>query len=99
MTIPGIALQTVHGIVGDLTTASIAQRVSLPGAPSALYELAAHDNHHHVQCIVCGQVEDVPCVIGAAPCLDPSHTHGMRVLEASVTFRAICPSCERNGIG
>ncbi|OCG73891.1 Fur family transcriptional regulator [Microbacterium sediminis] len=97
--IPGIALQTVHGIVNDLTDAGIAQRVSLPGAPSALYELGRNDNHHHLQCVVCGKVEDVPCVVGAAPCLHPSHDHGMRVLEASVTFRAICPECERNGNG
>lgn len=97
--IAGIALQTVHGIVNDLTDAGIAQRVSLPGAASALYELARGDNHHHVQCIACGRVEDVPCAVGAAPCLHPSHDHGMRVLEASVTFRAICHECERNGIG
>lgn len=94
--IPGIALQTVHGVVNDLTAAGIAQRVSLPGASSALYEIAAEDNHHHIQCVVCGRVEDVACTVGAAPCLEPSHGHGMRVLEASVTFRAICPECERN---
>lgn len=97
--IPGIALQTVHGIVNDLTASGLAQRVSLPGATSALYEVAAQDNHHHVQCVVCGRVEDVPCAVGEAPCLHPSHDHGMRVLEASVTFRAICPECERNGNG
>lgn len=95
-TVPGIALQTVHGVVNDLTDAGIVRRVSLPGAPSALYELLHDDNHHHVQCIVCGRVEDVDCVVGAAPCLQPSHDHGMRVLEASVTFRAICAPCERN---
>lgn len=93
--IPGIALQTVHGVVNDLTAAGLAQRVSLPGAASALYEIAAEDNHHHIQCVVCGRVEDVACAIGAAPCLEPSHDHGMRLLEASVTFRAICPECER----
>jgi len=92
--IPGIALQTVHGIVNDLTDAGIAQRVSLPGASSALYEIARGDNHHHVQCVVCGRVEDVECVVGAAPCLTPSHTHGMRVIEAAVTFRGVCASCE-----
>ncbi|WP_036318768.1 Fur family transcriptional regulator [Microbacterium indicum] len=97
--IAGIALQTVHGVVGDLTEAGLAQRVSLPGAASALYEVAAHDNHHHIQCVICGRVEDVECVVGEAPCLEPSHTHGMRVLEASVTFRAICARCERNGNG
>ncbi|GGF45886.1 transcriptional repressor [Microbacterium sorbitolivorans] len=92
--IPGIALQTVHGIVNDFTTAHVAQRVSLPGASSALYELARGDNHHHVQCIVCGRVEDVECVVGAAPCLTPSDAHGMRIVEAAVTFRGICEDCE-----
>ena len=91
---PGIALQTVHGIAGDLTAAGIAQRVSLPGAASALYELARGDNHHHVQCIVCGRVEDVECAIGEAPCLTPSDAHGMRIVEAAVTFRGICENCE-----
>lgn len=92
--IPGIALQTVHGIVNDITTAGIAQRVSLPGATSALYELAADDNHHHLQCVSCGRVEDVDCAVGAAPCLHPSHDRGMRILEASVTFRAVCAECD-----
>ncbi|WP_110588519.1 Fur family transcriptional regulator [Microbacterium suaedae] len=92
--IPGIALQTVHGIVNDLTAAGIAQRVSLPGAASALYELARADNHHHVQCVVCGRVEDVECVVGEAPCLAPSQTHDMRILEAAITFRGVCSSCD-----
>jgi Fur family ferric uptake transcriptional regulator len=97
--IPGIALQSVHGIVNDVTTAGIVRRVSLPGAPSALYELFRGDNHHHLQCVSCGRVEDVECTVGEAPCLHPSHDHGMRVLEASVTFRAICPECERKSLG
>ena len=92
--IPGIALQTVHGIVGDLTAAGIAHRVSLPGAASALYELERGDNHHHLQCVVCGRVEDVPCAVGEAPCLHPAGSVGMRVLEANVTFRAVCRACE-----
>lgn len=92
--IPGVALQTVHGIVNDLTAAGIAQRVSLPGAASALYELARGDNHHHVQCVVCGRVEDVECVVGEAPCLTPHDDHGMRILEASVTFRGVCADCD-----
>lgn len=92
-----IALPTVHAVVGDLTTAGVVRRVSLPDAGHALYELSEPaDNHHHLQCITCGRVEDVPCAIGHAPCLTPSHDHGMRVLEAAVTFRAVCRECERN---
>jgi len=93
--VPGIALPTVHGIVNDLTAAGIVRRVSLPDIGRALYELHMDDNHHHVQCIECGRVEDVACAIGEAPCLHPSHDHGMRIIEASVTYRAICSECER----
>ncbi|GAA5148691.1 Fur family transcriptional regulator [Microbacterium pseudoresistens] len=92
--VPGIALPTVHSVLGDLTAAGIVSRVSLPDSGSALYELQ-HDNHHHLQCVSCGRVEDVDCAVGAAPCLHPSRDHGMRILEAAVTYRAICPECER----
>ena len=92
----GVALPTVHGILGDLTGAGIVRRVSLPDATSALYEVQHEfDNHHHLQCVECGRVEDVACAVGEAPCLHPSHDHGMRILEASVTYRAICSDCER----
>ncbi|MGB3373845.1 MAG: Fur family transcriptional regulator [Microbacterium sp.] len=91
-----VALPTVHGILGDLTTAGIVRRVSLPDAGSALYEVQHEfDNHHHLQCVQCGRVEDIACAVGEAPCLHPSHDHGMRILEASVTYRAICSDCER----
>ncbi len=92
----GVALPTVHGILGDLTGAGIVRRVSLPDAASALYEVQDEfDNHHHLQCVECGRVEDVACAVGEAPCLHPSHDHGMRIIEASVTYRAICSDCER----
>lgn len=96
-TLSGLALPTVHGILGDLTASGIVRRVSLPDAGRALYEVQDEfDNHHHLQCVECGRVEDVACATGEAPCLHPSHDHGMRIIEASVTYRAICSDCERN---
>lgn len=98
--LPGVALATVHSILHDLTAAGILRRVSLPDVGSALYEIQHRDdNHHHVQCVSCGRVEDVACAVGSAPCLHPSHDHGMRILEAAVTYRALCPDCERNSNG
>lgn len=94
--LPGVALATVHSVLNDLTASGLVQRVNLPDVGSALFEIQHGDNHHHVQCVNCGRVEDVGCAIGAAPCLHPSHDHGMRILEAAVTYRAICPECERN---
>lgn len=93
--LPTISLQAVHLIVRELAEKGVIRRVDLPDSASARYETRVGDNHHHIQCVRCGRVEDVDCVVGQAPCLNPSHSHGMRVIEADVTFRGICNDCER----
>lgn len=92
--LPSLSQQSVHNIANDLTAHGILRRVDLPDSGSALYEPLRGDNHHHVQCVVCNRIEDVECMVGAAPCMTPHGDHGMRVLEASVTFRGICIDCE-----
>lgn len=91
---PTLSAQSIHNITNDLAAGGLIRRIDLPGSGSARYETRVHDNHHHVQCVVCGRIEDVDCAVGHAPCLTPSETHGMRILEAQVTFRAVCPGCE-----
>jgi Fur family ferric uptake transcriptional regulator len=44
-------------------------------------------------CRVCGRLEDVPCTIGEAPCLTPSHDHGFEIEVAEVLFRGVCSAC------
>ncbi|WP_449276816.1 Fur family transcriptional regulator [Leucobacter sp. GX24907] len=92
--LPSLSTQSVHNIVHDLTSCGILRRIDLPGTSSALYETRIGDNHHHVQCIVCHRIEDVPCAVGSAPCLTPGDTHGMRIVEAAVTFSGICSDCD-----
>jgi Fe2+ or Zn2+ uptake regulation protein len=92
--LPTISLQAVHLIVQDLSGAGLIRRTSLPDSASARYETRIEDNHHHIQCIQCGRIEDVDCIVGHAPCMDPSDTHGMRIIEASIVFRGFCPDCD-----
>ena len=92
--LPTISLQAIHLIVQDLSGRGLIRRVSLPDSASARYETRIDDNHHHIQCISCGRIEDVDCAVGHAPCLDPTHAHVMRVIEAQVVFRGICDNCE-----
>ena len=92
--LPTISLQAVHLIVQDLSAKRLIRRISLPDSASARYETRIEDNHHHIQCIHCGRIEDVDCIVGNAPCIDPSDTHGMRIIEASIVFRSICQDCE-----
>ncbi|MGK0715326.1 Fur family transcriptional regulator [Leucobacter sp. W1153] len=92
--LPSLSTQSVHNITHDLTAHGILNRIDTPDSGSALYETRTADNHHHVQCIVCHRIEDVDCVVGEAPCLTPHDAHGMRVLEATVTFRGVCAECD-----
>jgi Fe2+ or Zn2+ uptake regulation protein len=64
-----------------------------PAGGPALFEVEAGDNHHHVVCRVCGRAADVACATGAAPCLEPSETHGFLVDQAEVTFWGLCVDC------
>ncbi|RGE20675.1 Fur family transcriptional regulator [Leucobacter sp. wl10] len=91
---PPLSPQSVHNIVNDLTEHGLLRRIDPPDSDSALYETRLHDNHHHVQCIVCHCIEDVDCAVGAAPCILPPQTHSMRIIEATVTFRGICTACD-----
>ncbi|MDF0491433.1 Fur family transcriptional regulator [Sphingomonas sp. H39-1-10] len=92
--LPTISVQAIHLIVQDLSRQGLIRRISLPDSASARYETRIEDNHHHIQCVQCGRIEDIDCVVGHAPCIEPSDTHGMRIVEASIIFRGICHACD-----
>ena len=91
-TLPATSLQSVYNALGDFVDAGLARRIEPAGRPG-LFELRVDDNHHHLICSQCGAVEDVDCVVGAAPCLTPADAHGYAVQVAEVTFWGICPAC------
>lgn len=88
-----ISQQAVYNVLGALTTAGLARRIEPAGGP-ALFEGRVADNHHHVVCRRCGSVADIECVVGAAPCLEASDTHGFQLDEAEITFWGLCPECQ-----
>jgi Fe2+ or Zn2+ uptake regulation protein len=61
------------------------------GPGKALYELA-EQWHHHFVCRSCGTIQDVACVVGERPCLEPESVAG-KVDEAQVIFRGLCDAC------
>ncbi|MBF4561703.1 transcriptional repressor [Microbacterium sp. VKM Ac-2870] len=89
---PRARRQSVYNALGDFAEAGIVRRIEPAGRPM-LYELRVQDNHHHLVCTSCGTVVDVDCAVGAAPCLEPSDTHGFTLTTAEVTYWGICPSC------
>ena len=92
-TLPGTSIQSVHNVLGDLTEAGIIRRIEPAGSP-ARYERRIGDNHHHIVCSSCGEIADVDCVVGHAPCLSPPDSSGFTVDLAEVTFWGTCPACQ-----
>jgi Fur family transcriptional regulator, stress-responsive regulator len=88
-----VSVQAVYDVLGALSRAGLARRIEPAGSP-ALFERRAGDNHHHIVCRGCGEIADVDCAVGEAPCLDPSQAHGYEVDEAEVTFWGLCPACQ-----
>jgi Fe2+ or Zn2+ uptake regulation protein len=88
-----VSTQAVYDVLSALSRAGLARRIEPAGSP-ARYEARVGDNHHHVVCRGCGEIADVDCAVGEAPCLTPSQAHGFVLDEAEVTFWGLCPACQ-----
>ena len=89
-----LSTQAVYDNLHILEEAGLLRRIQPAGHP-ARYEARVGDNHHHIVCRGCGLTQDVDCAVGAAPCLEPSATHGFVVQEAEVIFWGLCPHCQQ----
>jgi Fe2+ or Zn2+ uptake regulation protein len=87
-----ISLQGVYDALGVLVDAGLVRRIQPAGSP-ALFEGRVSDNHHHVICRACGQVSDVDCALGSAPCLSTVDDLGFEIDEAEVIYWGRCPAC------
>jgi Fe2+ or Zn2+ uptake regulation protein len=90
--VPTVSHQAVYDVLRVLTGAGLVRRFQPAGA-TARYEARVGDNHHHVVCRSCGDIADVDCAVGHAPCLSASEDHGFAVDEAEVVWWGTCPTC------
>jgi len=88
-----LSTQAVYDVVHALTEAGLLRRVE-PAGSAARFELDTGDNHHHLVCRVCGQIVDVECAVGRAPCLEASDDAGYVIDEAEVTYWGVCGDCQ-----
>lgn len=87
-----VSTQAVYDCLDALVRVGLANRVEPAGHP-ARFEARAGDNHHHLVCRRCGDVRDVDCAVGPAPCLTPTDDLGFTIDTAEVTYWGLCPSC------
>ena len=92
-----LSTQAVYDMLRAFVAAGLVRQIQ-PDAGAARFETRAGDNHHHVLCRSCGATADVDCVVGAAPCLDPSSTAGFAIDEAEIVFRGLCPPCKPSDV-
>ncbi len=87
-----VSKQAVYDVLQALVDAGLLRRIEPSGSP-ARFETRVGDNHHHVVCRSCGDIADVDCALGAAPCLHASNDHGFVIDEAEVIYWGTCPDC------
>ena len=91
-----VSHQAVYDVLHTFADLGLVRRIQ-PAGSVARYELRVGDNHHHVVCRSCGDVVDIDCATGSAPCLDPSeldvHAPGFVLHEAEVTYWGLCAAC------
>ena len=91
-----VSHQAVYDVLHTFADLGLVRRIQ-PAGSVARYELRVGDNHHHVVCRSCGDVVDIDCATGSAPCLDPLgldvHAPGFVLHEAEVTYWGLCAAC------
>jgi Fur family transcriptional regulator, stress-responsive regulator len=87
-----LSLQAAYNVLRVLTDVGLVRCTQFSGHP-ARYEVERGDNHHHFVCRVCGEIVDIDCAIGEAPCLQSGLPGSYHVDEAAVTFWGTCPRC------
>jgi Fur family ferric uptake transcriptional regulator len=87
-----VSTQAVYDVLRALTTAGLLRCIE-PAGSVARYESRVGDNHHHVVCRSCGDIADVDCAVGDAPCLTASDDRGYAIDEAEVVYWGFCPAC------
>ena len=87
-----VSKQAVYDVLAALVEAGLVRRIEPSGSP-ARFETRVGDNHHHVVCRNCGNIADVDCAVGEAPCLHASNSHGFSIDEAEVIYWGMCPDC------
>lgn len=92
-----VSKQAVYDVLAALVDANLIRRIEPAGSPTR-YENRVGDNHHHVVCRSCGDIADVDCAIGEAPCLHASNSHGFSIDEAEVIYWGSCPACSAKSL-
>jgi Fur family ferric uptake transcriptional regulator len=91
--VPRISLGTVYRNLEVLSQWGLARKLDLAGAPRRFD--GSMEDHYHVRCVACGEVEDVP--IEPMPDLEASirSNTDFEIIGHRLNFLGFCPRCRR----
>lgn len=87
-----VSTQSIYNVLIACARVGLVRWIEPAGHPTR-YERRTGDNHHHLVCRGCGRIEDVDCLSGQRPCLQPSEVRGFALDEAEVLFWGHCAEC------
>lgn len=87
-----VSTQAIYDVLLAGARAGLVRWIEPAGHP-ARYERRTGDNHHHLVCRACGRIDDIDCVSGTAPCMEPGEDRGYTLDEAEVMFWGVCRRC------
>lgn len=92
--VPEVSLATVYNTLNELVSMGEITELHV-GDGSARYDPKVGPDHHHLICTGCGLMFDVEPSGMAGLGLASDQQHGMQVETVEVTFRGLCPDCQR----
>jgi Fur family peroxide stress response transcriptional regulator len=96
--IKGLSRTTVYRILETFVRVGLIMKISSQQA-RARFD-ADTGRHHHISCVLCGEVADLPDPDFNLPNLPADHPSGFRLYDYAITFTGLCPRCQReNGQG
>jgi Fe2+ or Zn2+ uptake regulation protein len=94
---PGVSLGTIYRTLDILREIGLVQAFSYAGS-AARYE-AALDKHHHLLCLDCRRLENVPAEGLARIAMEVGERAGYRDLDYALTIVGRCGPCTRGETG
>lgn len=91
--LPRISLGTVYRNLELLSRQGLIKKLEIGG--SQMRFDGDLKRHHHVRCIRCGHIEDLPFDTGLTECdREMIQSTGFDVVERRVEFLGVCPTCK-----
>ncbi len=90
--LPKISLGTVYRNLDLLGEAGIIQKLETAGTQKRFDGTV--ENHYHVRCVQCGQVDDIPLPLFGEIEELLGGLSNYKILSHRLEFQGICPSCQ-----